>query len=80
MLELMAMGIHWEGRLLEEENAIADEAKGERNEGKISERALQFARRVDQLLKSPIGAGEELCAGRGDRNQPEADIESLRFL
>jgi hypothetical protein len=82
MLELMATGIHWEERFVEEESAvaIADELQDWQNGEKISERVLHFARRVDRLSESLIGVGEELCAGRGDRNQPEADIERLHFL
>jgi O-succinylbenzoate synthase len=81
MAELMATDVRKE-RFVEEENATSDEAQAPDvlNEEMISEQVLHFAQRVDQSLRNPIGVGEEPCAGRADRTQPEADIESLRFL
>jgi hypothetical protein len=36
--------------------------------------------RVDRSSKNPIAVDGVLCAGQAGRIQPEADMESLRFL
>lgn len=79
-VEVTAMGVRCVVQFVEVENAIAAEWRGVAYKEMISERALQFAQRVDRYSKSPIGVGQELRAGRADRTQPEVDIGSLRFL